>query len=150
MAQFSYILSQKSRPEPPLFYRSNSDKIMTSNATKKQNPSWDMVDDWDGVGWLSTNSTKQNPTISLHHDVKSIQIQNVTNQCPLEPGTALRPHLDSTQMETWKPSPRYDGSIGQLRRVVSWVALKLFHGYGRGLAEKNDVGSFVLFSAYFN
>ena len=79
MAQFCYILSQKSRPEPPLFYRSNSDKIMPSNAPNKPNHSWDMGDDCDGVGWLSANSTKQNPTISLHHDAQSIWIQNLTN-----------------------------------------------------------------------
>ena len=147
---FVTFWAKKSHPEPPLFYRSNSDKIMTSDAPNKPNHSCDMGDNCDGVGWPSANSTNQNPTISLHHDAKSILIQNVTNQCLLKTGTALHPHLNSDRMETWKPIPRCSGSIGPLWSVSGLVAPKIFHGYSWGSAKKNDVGSFVLFSTYFN
>ena len=147
---FVTFWAKKSRPEPPLFYRSNRDKIMPSDAPNKPNHSWDMGDDCDGVGWLSANFMKQNPTISLHHDAKLISIQNVTNRCPIETGTALCPHLDSDRLETWQPSPRCGGSIGPLGSIGGQVATKLFHGYGWGSSEKNDIGYFVLFSTYFN
>ena len=69
---------------------------------------------------------------------------------PLKTGTALFPHLDSNRMEIWQPIPRCGSSVGPLGIVGSQVAPNLLHGYGRGSAEKNDVGYFVIFSTYFN
>ena len=72
MAQVCYILGQNIPSPAASIYCSNSDKKIPGNAPNKPNHSWDMGDDCDGMGWISSNAMKRNPTISLHHNAKLI------------------------------------------------------------------------------